>query len=64
MRFKNDGPAPQDLADGKVLAPGEVADLSAEQQKEPHNQRLIDDGRLVKTTAKPKENDPAKEGDA
>lgn len=60
-RFVNDGPVPQDLADGKVLAPGEKADLSAQQQKEPHNQRLIDEGRL--TAASAKQTDTEKEGD-
>lgn len=63
-RFENDRPVPQDLADGKVLAPGETVDLSAEQAKEPHNKRLIDEGALVKPSAKKQSDDPEKEADA
>lgn len=42
---------PEDLADGRVLGAGEqITDLDA---SDPHNKRLIDDGRLVKiATAK------------
>jgi hypothetical protein len=43
----------EDLADGRVVAPGEVATLSADQQKDAHNQRLIEEGGLVEI-AKPK----------
>lgn len=34
----------EDLADGRVLAPGERADIDPEA---PHNQALIEDGRLI-----------------
>jgi hypothetical protein len=35
------------LSSGQVLVPGEPADLSAEDQKDEHNKRLIDEGQIV-----------------
>lgn len=59
-RFVNQRPVPQDLADGSFVPPGETVELTAAQQKEPHNQRLIDEGVLEPKTPKAK---PDKEGD-
>lgn len=64
-RFKYDAEArrPQDLASGGVLAPGDTVELSADEQKKPHNKRLIDEGvlRAQKETPKPQ---PVKEADS
>lgn len=38
---------PQDLASGRVLAPGETAELSASDERDPHNAALIEDGALI-----------------
>lgn len=43
------GNHPEDLADGRVLGPGEVAELSKEDLKDPHNQRLIEEELLIPT---------------
>lgn len=37
----------EDLADGRVLGPGEEADLDEEAIKDPHNKRLIEEGKLI-----------------
>lgn len=44
----------EDLADGRVIAPGDVATLNADDVKDPHNQRLIDEQLLVEIPAKTK----------
>jgi acylphosphatase len=36
----------EDLADGRVVAPGEEVKLTAEQIDDPHNARLIDENKL------------------
>lgn len=46
-RFTNTRPVPQDLADGRFVAPGDKTDLTVKEQKQPHNRRLIDEGALV-----------------
>lgn len=46
-RFKLVGDHPEDLADGRVLAPGDYADLTSEQQDDDHNKALIDAERLI-----------------
>lgn len=35
------------LADGRVIVPGEPFDLSKDDLKDPHNQRLLDEGQIV-----------------
>jgi hypothetical protein len=45
--YKMVGDHPEDLADGRVLGPGEVAELSEEDLEDPHNQRLVDEGLLI-----------------
>ena len=62
----NVGVHPEDLADGRVIAPGEkVENLDT---KSPHNQRLVDDGVLVPVNAPEAAPEPRqrrqKEGDA
>jgi hypothetical protein len=42
------------LADGRVAIPGELIEISAEDAKDEHNKRLIEEGQLVKVN-------PAKE---
>lgn len=47
---------PEDLADGRVVGPGEVVsdvDISI-----PHNQRLLDDGAIVKIQVAKKKGKP------
>ena len=38
------GNHPIDLADGRIVGPGESFKLTAEEQKDPHNKRYIDEG--------------------
>lgn len=40
---------PRDLADGRVLGPGEEADLDEEAQRHSHNRALIDAGLLLES---------------
>lgn len=47
--YKNVGNHAHDLASGLVLAPGETAELSDEDVKDPHNTSLIEDGVLIPT---------------
>jgi hypothetical protein len=47
MEYKMVGDHPEDLADGRVLGPGEVTELSDEDLEDPHNQRLIEEGVLI-----------------
>lgn len=47
--YKNVGNHAHDLASGLVLAPGETAELSDEDVKDPHNASLIEDGVLIPT---------------
>lgn len=35
------------LASGRPVAPGEQFELKADEQKDPHNKRLIDEGQIV-----------------
>lgn len=42
------------LGDGRPVAPGEHVDLSADAQKDPHNQRLIEDEQLLAVAPKGK----------
>lgn len=44
MKVKNVGNHAEDLADGRMLAPGEVADLTDEQVEDPFNAAKIDEG--------------------
>lgn len=56
-KFAYVGRVPQDLEGGRVLAPGDPCKLSVDEQKLPHNARLIEEGLLVPIgsgrTAKP-----------
>lgn len=47
MEYKWVGSHPQDLASGQMLAPGETAELSDEEVRDPHNETLIADGGLI-----------------
>ena len=47
--YKNVGRHPEDLSDGRVIGVGEIAPLTDEQLREPHNQRLVAEGILVAT---------------
>lgn len=47
MEYKWVGDHPQDLASGLMLAPGETAELSDDDVRDPHNVTLIDDGVLI-----------------
>jgi hypothetical protein len=45
--YKHVGNHAEDLADGRMLAPGETVKLNDKQLAEPHNQRLITEGILL-----------------
>lgn len=45
--YKFIGNHPEDLADGRLLVPGEVVQLSPDELKEPHNARYIEEGLLI-----------------
>lgn len=47
------GSYPETLADCRPVAPGAQVSLSAQELKEPHNKRLIDEGKLVELKQKP-----------
>jgi hypothetical protein len=47
VKYKMVGDHPEDLADGRVLGPGEEADLDKDAVGDPHNQRLIEEGLLI-----------------
>lgn len=49
--FRHVGRHSEDLADGRVVSPGESVELSAEDQRDPHNKRLLDEGILDSTRA-------------
>lgn len=42
----------EDLADGRIGHPGEIVQLTAEQEKEDHNKRLIEDGLIIEAAKK------------
>jgi hypothetical protein len=42
----------QDLADGRVLEPGQTTTLTSDALADPHNQRLVDAGLLVTADTK------------
>ena len=39
------------LASGRPFAPGEFTELTSEEQKDPHNARLIEEGKLLRRVA-------------
>lgn len=47
MEYKWVGNHPQDLASGRVLAPGEKCELTPKEQEDPHNAALIESGGLI-----------------
>jgi len=50
MKYANVGKL-TDLADGRIVEPGQVVELSSDEAEESHNRSLIDAGRLVKVEA-------------
>jgi hypothetical protein len=52
-RYRVDSTHPEDIACGQVVAPGEVT--SNVQQQDPHDKRLIEEGRLVALPEKPRQ---------
>lgn len=52
MQYKYVGTHPQDLADGRMLAPGELADLDDEALQDPHNAALVEEGKLIEADEK------------
>lgn len=49
-RYRVDSTHPEDLACGQVVAPGETT--SNVKQQDPHDKRLIEEGRLVALSEK------------
>jgi pyruvate/2-oxoglutarate dehydrogenase complex dihydrolipoamide acyltransferase (E2) component len=49
MEYKWVGNHPQDLADGRWLAPGDTTELSDEDLSDPHNDALLKLGALIPT---------------
>lgn len=47
MKFRCVSTHPEDLADGRQLAPGDFADLSKDQLREDRNEDLIAEGKLI-----------------
>jgi hypothetical protein len=45
--FKFIGTHAEDLADGRLLVPGETVSLTSEDLKDPHNARYVDEGLLI-----------------
>lgn len=45
----------EDLADGRVVAPGDTIVLDQHQADEPHNQRLLQEGQLIPVDDKKRE---------
>lgn len=50
QRYRASSAHPEDLACGQVVAPGEAT--SRVNEKDPHDKRLIDEGRLVPLPSK------------
>lgn len=50
--FKHIGSHADSLANGQVLGPGETVDLSASEERKPHNQSLIKHGVLIAVKTK------------
>lgn len=46
---------PQSLASGRMLAPGETVELSAEEARDPQNAVLIEEGGLIPVKAPKKQ---------
>jgi len=57
MEYKWVGNHPQDLASGRVLAPGETCELSPAEAEDPHNAALIDSGALIGVHRRAKKGD-------
>lgn len=51
-RYRLSSTHPEDLACGAVLAPGEIT--SKADAKDPHDKRLIEEGKLIEIPAKPR----------
>lgn len=62
--YRNATTLPQDLTGGRVVAPGERVSLSASDERDAHNARLISEGQLIKVPAKQvkKESTSTKQG--
>lgn len=58
--YKHVGVHAEDLADGRMLGPGEIVELDEEQIAEPHNARLLGEGILLSLDAQ--ENPDATDG--
>jgi hypothetical protein len=52
--IKNVGNHAEDLADGRMIAPGETAKLTDAQLKEPHNADLLEREAFIKLEGKEK----------
>lgn len=52
LEYKWVGNHPQDLADGRMLAPGDTVKLSEEDVRLPHNESILADGLLIPTDEK------------
>lgn len=42
--FKHIGSHAEDLSDGRTVGPGQTVTLKADEQRDPHNKRLIEEG--------------------
>lgn len=51
-KFKVSSRHPEDLADGRVVEPGQV--VTRVDTGDPHNQRLVDEGLLIEVKDKPR----------
>lgn len=48
--YKNVGAHAEDLEGGRVVGVGEMVELTKEQLRDPHNERLVAEGILIPTT--------------
>jgi hypothetical protein len=47
MKYRYVGEVVGELANGRPLAHGDIIDLSSKEAEEPHNQDMIDNGKLL-----------------
>lgn len=63
-KYRYIGKVPDTLGAGRPITPGDEVKLSADAQNDPHNQWLIEDGRLIELASEGRSNTKKKEGDS
>jgi hypothetical protein len=57
LEYRNVGTHPEDLHDGRIVEVGGFVILTAEELREPHNQRLVAENVLIPTGGKQAEHE-------